>query len=50
MPIPGLRTVAQVETAAAALTWRLSGAERQGLDARSLALGVRVPANPFQSA
>lgn len=50
MPIPGLRTQAQAETAAAALTWRLSVSERERLDTLTLAQGVTVPANPFQSA
>jgi pyridoxine 4-dehydrogenase len=51
MPIPGLRRPAQVDQAAEALSWRLSGEERQQLDALVLAQGAaRMPANPFQSA
>jgi pyridoxine 4-dehydrogenase len=50
MPIPGMRRVAQVEDAAAARRWSLSGAEREALDAETDRLGVRMPANPFQSA
>lgn len=50
MPIPGLRTPAQVDGAAAALAWQLTAAERRELDALALALPVRMPANPFQSA
>lgn len=50
MPIPGLRTPAQVDGAASALAWQLSAAERHELDGLALALPVRMPANPFQSA
>ena len=51
MPIPGLRRPAQVEQTAEALSWILSPAERQRLDALALASGAaRMPANPFQSA
>jgi aryl-alcohol dehydrogenase-like predicted oxidoreductase len=53
MPIPGLRRLDQVETAAHALTWALSPAERQELDQLALAnqaAGVGMPANPFVSA
>jgi pyridoxine 4-dehydrogenase len=53
MPIPGLRRLDQVETAAHALTWTLSLAERQELDQLALATqaaGVGMPANPFVSA
>ena len=49
MPIPGLRRPDQVDAAATALSWTLSEAERQGLDALALASRVRMPANPFQS-
>jgi pyridoxine 4-dehydrogenase len=49
MPIPGLRTVAQAEDAAAARSWRLSTAERSELDGLSLGLGASMPANPFGS-
>jgi pyridoxine 4-dehydrogenase len=52
MPIAGLRTVAQADTAADALAWSLEVAEREQLDQLALALptGARMPANPFQSA
>lgn len=50
MPIPGLRTVAQAEAAAAARSWSLSAAERGRLDGLSLGLGAVMPANPFSSA
>jgi pyridoxine 4-dehydrogenase len=51
MPIPGLRRPAQVDQAAEALSWNLTGEERQQLDALALAQGAaRMPANPFQSA
>jgi pyridoxine 4-dehydrogenase len=49
MPIPGLRRVDQVETAAAALQWSLNAGERQALDALVQQLPVRMPANPFGS-
>lgn len=49
MPIPGLRTVAQAEDAAAALSWRLSAAESSRLDGLSSGLGASMPANPFSS-
>lgn len=49
-PIVGLRTPEQAERAAAALTWQLSAAERDALDALAWALPRRMPANPFQSA
>ena len=52
MPIPGLRRVDQVETAARALTWTLSPAECLELDrlaSLSVAAGVAMPANPFVS-
>ncbi len=48
-PIPGLRTPAQAEGAAAALAWQLDEAERQELDRVAFALPLRMPANPFQS-
>jgi pyridoxine 4-dehydrogenase len=51
MPIPGLRSCAQVDSAAAALSWQLSRDECQALDQLALASGAaRMPANPFQSA
>ncbi len=53
LPLAGMRRVVQAEAAAAALTWRLSDAERQELDALSrscVAAGGAMPANPFQSA
>ncbi|MCP9929034.1 aldo/keto reductase [Cyanobium sp. CH-040] len=50
MPIVGLRSVAQAETAAEALRWQLSPEDRRDLDAIALALPRRMPANPFQSA
>ncbi|APD48330.1 aldo/keto reductase [Synechococcus sp. CS-602] len=48
-PIPGLRTVSQAETAAAAVGWRLEASEVGALDRQAIALPVRMPANPFQS-
>ena len=51
MPIPGLRSPEQVDQTAAALSWMLSTAERDRLDALVLAGdAARMPANPFQSA
>jgi pyridoxine 4-dehydrogenase len=51
MPIPGLRSPEQMDQTADALSWVLSAAERQRLDALVLATGAaRMPANPFQSA
>jgi pyridoxine 4-dehydrogenase len=51
MPIPGMRSIAQVNAAAAAQSWTLSSAERLELDQLALAPGAaRMPANPFQSA
>ena len=51
MPIPGLRNPEQVDRAAEALSWSLSGEERQRLDGLALTAGApRMPANPFQSA
>ncbi|UPM51380.1 aldo/keto reductase [Synechococcus sp. A10-1-5-1] len=51
MPIPGLRTPKQVEQAAAARSWSLTGEERAALDRLALMEGAaRMPANPFQSA
>jgi pyridoxine 4-dehydrogenase len=49
MPIVGLRSVDQVETAAAASQWQLSEAERQALDQVARDLPVGMPANPFSS-
>ncbi|MFN7677801.1 MAG: aldo/keto reductase, partial [Cyanobacteriota bacterium] len=48
-PIPGVRSVRQVEEVAAARAWNLSPQERQELDNLAFANGVRMPANPFQS-
>ena len=52
MPIAGLRSVAQADAAADALTWSLEARERECLDQLALALPsrARMPANPFQSA
>jgi pyridoxine 4-dehydrogenase len=53
LPIVGLRTPAQAEQAAAALSWQLSPEERQTLDQLAFAAaaaGTRMPANPFESA
>ena len=51
MPIPGLRSPAQVDATAAALSWSLNSAERDALDALAWRPGApRMPANPFQSA
>jgi pyridoxine 4-dehydrogenase len=51
MPIPGMRSPAQVDAAASALAWSLSEAERRRLDQLAFAEGAaRMPANPFQSA
>ena len=50
MPIPGMRTPGQVDTAAAARSWQLTAEERLSLDQLVLADGPRMPANPFQSA
>jgi pyridoxine 4-dehydrogenase len=53
MPIPGLRRVDHVETAARALRWSLSAAEREELDrvaSATAAAGVGMPANPLVSA
>jgi pyridoxine 4-dehydrogenase len=50
MPIPGLRSPAQVESTAAARSWTLTDDERRRLDQLALAPGPRMPANPFQSA
>ena len=51
MPIPGLRRPDQVDATAAALSWSLSEAEREALDAQARRPGApRMPANPFQSA
>ncbi|MCP9850587.1 aldo/keto reductase [Cyanobium sp. Morenito 9A2] len=49
MPIPGLRTPAQVEDVAAARRWRLSAEDRERLDGVAFALGASMPANPFTS-
>ena len=51
MPIPGLRSSAQVDATAAALSWTLTPHERDALDRLAQAAGAaRMPANPFQSA
>ena len=49
LPIPGLRRVAQVAEAEAALGWQLQDGDRQRLDGLATALPARMPANPFQS-
>jgi pyridoxine 4-dehydrogenase len=50
MPIPGLRSSAQVDATAAALSWTLNSNERDALDQLVQAAGAaRMPANPFQS-
>ena len=49
MPIVGLRSVDQVDTAAAAAQWQLSEGERQALDQVATGLPVGMPANPFSS-
>lgn len=52
MPIPGLRRVDQVDSAARALGWSLSPPERQELDrlaSATQAAGVGMPSNPFLS-
>ena len=50
LPIPGLRSVAQAEMAAAALGWMPSEEEVAALDRLAFGLPVRMPANPFQAA
>jgi pyridoxine 4-dehydrogenase len=50
MPIPGLRSVGQVEAAAAACGWQLDSREWQQLDSLAWSCRQRMPANPFQSA
>ena len=52
MPIAGLRTVAQADSAGDALAWSLDEGERERLDQLALAMpsGARMPANPFRSA
>lgn len=50
MPIPGLRSLDQVEAAAASCSWELDINERQRLDRLSQSCQARMPANPFQSA
>ncbi|MCT0219336.1 aldo/keto reductase [Synechococcus sp. CS-1329] len=49
MPIPGLRSPEQADSAAAALAWQMNEQERLALDRRALDLPVRMPANPFLS-
>jgi len=49
MPIVGLRSVDQVDTAAEAAQWQLSEGERQALDQVATGLPVGMPANPFSS-
>jgi len=50
MPIPGLRSCAQVDAAAEALSWQLSPHERAALDQLAwTSEAARMPANPFQS-
>lgn len=50
MPIPGLRSPAQVEAAATAASWQLEPAERDELDQLAGRLERRMPANPLASA
>ena len=51
MPIPGLRSPAQVDAIAQALSWEMSADERTALDRCAARAGApRMPANPFQSA
>lgn len=52
LPIAGLRTVAQADSAGDALAWSLDEGERERLDQLALAMppGARMPANPFRSA
>jgi pyridoxine 4-dehydrogenase len=50
LPIVGMRRPAQLTEVASALEWELSAGERQELDDLALALPVRMPDNPFQSA
>ncbi|MFM7268174.1 MAG: aldo/keto reductase [Cyanobium sp.] len=50
MPIPGIRSVAQAKTAAAALGWSLEPDELSLLDRVALEGRARMPANPFGSA
>jgi len=50
MPIPGIRSVAQAQTAAAALRWSLEPEELSLLDRVALEGRARMPANPFGSA
>ncbi len=50
MPIPGLRSPAQAEAAAAAGQWQLETAERELLDQLAAGLLRRMPANPLASA
>ncbi len=49
MPIVGLRSVEQVDAAAAAAEWQLDEGERQALDRVARSLPVGMPANPFSS-
>ena len=51
LPIAGLRTVAQADSAGDALAWSLDEGERERLDQLALAMppGARMPANPFRS-
>jgi pyridoxine 4-dehydrogenase len=50
LPIPGIRSVAQAEMAAAALRWSLDPQELRSLDQLALDGRARMPANPFGSA
>ena len=49
MPLVGLRSPEQVDAAVAALSWTLTVAEREALDAVALRLPVGMPANPLAS-
>lgn len=48
-PIPGIRTAAQAQDAAGALTWTLSVEEKTALDRSRERCRERMPDNPFQS-
>ncbi|MFM7267764.1 MAG: aldo/keto reductase, partial [Cyanobium sp.] len=50
LPIPGIRSVAQADMAAAALRWSLNPQELRSLDRLALEGSARMPANPFGSA
>ena len=48
-PIPGIRTPAQAQDVASALTWTLTPEEKRSLDLERKNCRERMPANPFQS-